>query len=136
MKTNKEIKPFKMRVTKSEYKNAVNILLFNGYKWGGFEEYAMEDQPEFDDVVAITLEDSLCILRYTLIGNTYHDDCLPELTYSQFMKLYGEEEKQTFSYETVMDLISYLQKEYDCEHWSNLDPSSLMNDFLSERTND
>ena len=134
MKTNKEIKPFKMLLSKSEYDKIIPFMLNRGICWSGYFGVDISEQPVYDDVMAITLEEDFEMMRYSEICDLYYRDCLPELTYSEFMKLYGDEEEVftrddmiEFAYGALCSL-SHSSTEEDVEH--------LLTAYLSTRTND
>lgn len=124
MKIRKEIKPFKMRVSESQSKKVQEIALFNGYE--------LSDMWLNHDFLVLS-SDTLYSYHGKYLNLSAEPE--PELTYSEFMKLYGEED-EVFTREDMRCLCAYLQNKFDCEHWSGFDSSELINDFLSERTND
>ena len=125
MKTNKEIKPFKMRCESKEQLLSVESIInkfemFESFKMGG-------------ETLAIVDEYNSFLTRYDDSGY-FENRSEPELTYSEFMKLYGEEEEVftredmiMFAYGTLCSL-SHSSTEEDVEH--------LLTAYLSTRTND
>lgn len=151
MKTNKEIKPFKMRVSQSEYDKIIPFMLNRGICWSGYFGLDIIEQPVYNDVMAITLEEDFEMMRYSEIGDLYYRDCLPELTYSEFMKLYGEEE-DVFTKDDMKNFVDYHRINYSKVYvsegykyvykgrendWNNsFTTEEILTKFLSERAND
>lgn len=130
MKPNKEIKPFRIKsIWNDKALKVIDVLNKNG-----ISEYQRLLASESENVSLMYAGAN----KYYTSSQKEENDRLPlfDMTYSEFMKLYGDEEEEAIPRETVIDLISYLQNRFDCEYWSNFEPSELMNDFLSERTND
>ena len=125
MKTNKEIKPFKMRCeNREEFRCVVSILDINGVDCTGLIN---------GDALIINVYRRLNSIAY-ITFEKHFDEPEPELTYSEFMKLYGEEEEMftredmiMFAYGTLCSL-SHSSTEEDVEH--------LLTAYLSTRTND
>jgi len=138
MKTKKEIKPFKMRVSKSEYDKIIPFMLSSGICWSGYFGVDISEQPVYDDAMAITLEEDFEMMRYSEIGDLYYRDCLPELTYSEFMKLYGEEE-DVFTRDDMKAAMTWAINLFHTRFsdWTRIeDDEDLLTKYLSERTND
>ena len=125
MKTNKEIKPFKMRCeNREEFRCVVSILDINGVDCTGLIN---------GDNLIINVYRRLNSLSY-ITFERHFEEPEPELTYSEFMKLYGEEEDVftredmiMFAYGTLCSL-SHSSTEEDVEH--------LLTAYLYTRTND
>jgi len=124
MKTKKEIKPFNMRCeSKSEVGIIENILKLNGCRYFRSEGDSL-CVVLYEDKSFGLLESTLCY-RYSISS--------PELTCSEFMKLYGEEE-EVFTREDMKDFAYYVLQsaamgtENECKR--------LLTKYLSERTND
>lgn len=122
MKTNKEIKPFKMRCENTdELLEARSILMKLGYAESSFVVSG--------ETLLIYQEPNLIITAFDCMGafNSYPS---PELTYSEFMKLYGDKE-EVFTREDMKEFAYYYgrrSKSFSVEHH--------LTNFLSERTND
>ena len=125
MKTNKEIKPFKMRCeNREEFRDVVSILDINGVDCNGLingDDLIINVYRRLNSISYITLE-------------RHFNEPEPELTYSEFMKLYGDEEEVftredmiMFAYGTLCSL-SHSSTEEDVEH--------LLTAYLYTRTND
>ena len=85
MKTNKEIKPFKMRCDNTDMlKEIRNILIKLGYLESSFVASG--------ETLLVYQEPNLIITAFDCMG-AFDSYPSPELTYSEFMKLYGEEEE-------------------------------------------
>ena len=123
MKTSKGIKPFKMRCeSKEEIKNAINIL----------RSYFRIDTVFLngETILILTINGIICT-RFDIIGYfEYRDE--PELTYSEFMKLYGEEE-EVFTREDMKDF-AWMCILLDADIRTDVD--EIFTKYLSERTND
>ena len=124
MKTNKEIKPFKMRCeNKEEFRCVVSILDINCVDCTGLIN---------GDNLIINVYRRLNSLSY-ITFERHFEEPEPELTYSEFMKLYGEEE-DVFTREDMVEFAYYVLQtaamgtENECDR--------LLTKFLSERTND
>lgn len=125
MKTNKEIKPFKMRCENKEQFNKIKgILVSNNIR-------SIACSGDDDLIMNVYLYDYELV--YTTFTNHF-DEPERELTYSEFMKLYGEEEEVftredmiMFAYGTLCSL-SHSSTEEDVEH--------LLTAYLYTRTND
>ena len=135
MKTNKEIKPFKMRCENKEQFNKIkDILVSNSIR-----------------SIACSGDDGLImnvyLYDYELVYTTFtkhFDESEPELTYSEFMKLYGEEE-DVFTREDMVDFANWimlLSMDYVSmtgmfkPNGDVITADDLLTNFLSERTND
>lgn len=128
MKTKKEIKPFKMRCESlSEFKQ-VKILLEQNY----VNQAAASGV--YDMLINAYLEDG--ILVYTTFEKHFEEP-EPELTYSEFMKLYGEEE--VFTREDMKAAMSWAISLFHNRftEWCEFETeNNVLDNFLSERTND
>ena len=121
MKTNKEIKPFKMRCESKEELFSVEAIankfdMFESFKMGG-------------ETLAIVDKYKSFYTRYDESGY-FENRNEPELTYSEFMKLYGEEE-EVFTREDMKEFAKY----YGCRR-KTISLEQHITNFLSERTND
>ena len=123
MKTNKEIKPFKMRCeNREEFRDVVSILDINGVDCTGLING--------DDLI-INVYRRLNSLAYITFERHFNEP-EPELTYSEFMKLYGEEE-EVFTREDMKEFA------WGCTLFGVVtfgDIEQQFTNFLSERTND
>lgn len=143
MKIKKEIKPFTMQCeSKEEYCKVKSILEEN-------------DVPilcrEGSNDISINAYFTLKGLVYTTF-NKYFFTLESELTYSEFMKLYGDEEEEVFTREDMKDFAEYQLSNYSKVYvsegykyvykgrendWNNsFTIEELLTTFLSERTND
>ena len=127
MKTNKEIKPFKMRCeNREEFRDVVSILDINGVDCNGLING--------DDLI-INVYRRLNSLAYITFEKHFNEP-EPELTYSEFMKLYGEEE-EVFTREDMDLAMNWAIKTYAvATDWTKPDKYELLTKYLSERTND
>jgi hypothetical protein len=128
MKTNKEIKPFKMRCKSTDALKEVRSVLVklrcveSSFVAGG-------------ETLLIYKEPNLIITAFDCMSafNSYPS---PELTYSEFMKLYGEEE-EVFTREDMDLAMNWSIKTYAvATDWTKPDKYELLTKYLSERTND
>ena len=123
MKTNKEIKPFKMRCeNREEFRCVVSILDINGVDCTGLING--------DDLI-INVYRRLNSLAYITFERHFNEP-ESELTYSEFMKLYGEEE-DVFTREDMKEFA------WGCTLFGVVtfgDIEQQFTNFLSERTND
>lgn len=136
MKTNKEIKPFKMRCSKSEIIKVTNIL--DGI---GISKYRCSVYDENHPVIVFShAQNEYGLLNY-IHFNSYSGD---ELTCSEFMKLYGEE-AEVFTREDMVDFANWimlLSMDYVSmtgmfkPNGDVITAADLLTKFLSERTND
>lgn len=127
MKTNKEIKPFKMRCeNREEFRDVVSILDINGVDCNGLingDDLIINVYRRLNSISYITLE-------------RHFNEPEPELTYSEFMKLYGEEE-EVFTREDMDLAMNWAIKTYAvATDWTKPDKYELLTKYLSERTND
>ena len=120
MKTKKEIKPFKMRCESISEARAVKSIL----DVNGVTIIACNMQ---DKIINAYIEDN--VLVYITFRNHF-DEPEPELTYSEFMKLYGDEE-EVFTRDDMKDFAWYYGHKP-----KNLSVETHLTNFLSERTND
>lgn len=123
MKTNKEIKPFKMRCESVAQFNKVKIILTEN----NISQIAASGNRDL--LINAYLKDD--VLTYTT-SEKHFDEPEPELTYSEFMKLYGEEE-EVFTRDDMKDFV------WECllnECATRSDVEQQLTIFLSERTND
>ena len=125
MKTNKEIKPFKMRCESVAQFNKVKIILTEN----NISQIAASGNRDL--LINAYLKDD--VLVYTTFERHFNEP-EPELTYSEFMKLYGDEEEVftrddmiEFAYGALCSL-SHSSTEEDVEH--------LLTAYLSTRAND
>ena len=123
MKTNKEIKPFKMRCeNREEFRDVVSILDINGVDCTGLIN---------GDNLIINVYRRLNSLSYITFERHFNEP-EPELTYSEFMKLYGDEE-EVFTREDMKEFA------WGCTLFGVVtfgDIEQQFTNFLSERTND
>ena len=121
MKVNKEIKPFKMRCESlSEFKQVKILLEQNDVR-------QVAASGVYDMLINAYLKDG--VLVYVTFEKHFEEP-EPELTYSEFMKLYVEEE-EVFTREDMKEFAYYYgrrSKSFSVEHY--------LTNFLSERTND
>ena len=127
MKTNKEIKPFKMRCeNREEFRDVVSILDINGVDCNGLingDDLIINVYRRLNSIAYITFE-------------KHFNEPEPELTYSEFMKLYGEEE-EVFTREDMDLAMNWAIKTYAvATDWTKPDKYELLTKYLSERTND
>ena len=142
MKTNKEIKPFKMRCeNREEFRDVVSILDINGVDCTGLIN---------GDTLIINVYRRLNSLAYITFEKHFNEP-EPELTYSEFMKLYGGEE-EVFTREDMKEFAVYVASAYSRIYlseghryvykgrendWNNsFTTNEILIKFLSERTND
>ena len=126
MKTNKEIKPFKMRCESVAQFNKVKIILTEN----NISQIAASGNRDL--FINAYLKDD--VLVYTTFEKHF-DEPEPELTYSEFMKLYGEEE--VFTREDMDLAMNWAIKTYAvATDWTKPDKYELLTKYLSERTND
>ena len=127
MKPNKEIKPFKMRCKNTdELKESRSVLIKLGCVESSFVASG--------ETILVCKEPNLIITAFDCMGafNSYPS---PELTYSEFMKLYGEEE--VFTREDMDLAMNWAIKTYAvATDWTKPDKYELLTKYLSERTND
>ena len=120
MKTNKEIKPFKMRCeNKEEFNKVKEILTDNCIR-------SIACNGDEDMLINAYLYD------YELVYTTFtkhFDEPEPELTYSEFMKLYGDEE--VFTREDMIKFANFWD-----DNAALYSSEECLNMYLSERTND
>ena len=141
MKTNKEIKPFKMRVTESQSIKVRAILLLKY----NYKEYGYEETHPF---ILVNSPLWRCTIQSGTDEHRFENLSAPELTYSEFMKLYGEEE-EVFTREDMKDIATKILlatgKEIRAEMTCIVKGSPRINfsgvdewitKYLSERTND
>ena len=123
MKTNKEIKPFKIRCeNREEFRCVVSILDINGVDCTGLING--------DDLI-INVYRRLNSLAYITFERHFNEP-EPELTYSEFMKLYVDEE-EVFTREDMKEFA------WGCTLFGVVtfgDIEQQFANFLSERTND
>ena len=123
MKTNKEIKPFKMRCESVAQFNKVKIILTEN----NISQIAASGNRDL--LINAYLKDD--VLVYTTFERHFNEP-EPELTYSEFMKLYGDEE-EVFTREDMKAFV------WECllnECTTRSDVEQQLTNFLSERTND
>lgn len=102
MKPNKEIKPFKMRCeSKEEFNKIKDVLIANDIR-------SIACSGDDDLLINAYLCD--CELVYTTF-NKHFEEPEPEITYSEFMKLYGEEE-EVFTREDMKEFSEYVAAGY------------------------
>lgn len=141
MKTNKEIKPFKMLLSRNILEKVKKVLAKFSIQ---IEE--MMDMEDEDMLVLIKYPDSSVATLYSGSPFIYYSQ--PELTYSEFMKLYGEEQ-EVFTREGMVDIATKILlatgKEIKAEMTGILTGSpsitfsgvdEWITNFLSEQTND
>ena len=123
MKTNKEIKPFKIRCeNREEFRCVVSILDINGVDCTGLING--------DDLI-VNVYRRLNSLAYITFERHFNEP-EPELTYSEFMKLYVDEE-EVFTREDMKEFA------WGCTLFGVVtfgDIEQQFANFLSERTND
>ena len=125
MKTNKEIKPFKMRCTQNQALIVENIL-----KYAGLDINFIASKN--DNLCCVVYGDKTFSIIMTANYDGVGEDNTAELTYSEFMKLYGEEE-DVFTREDMKAFV------WECllnECTTRSDVEQQLTNFLSERTND
>jgi len=124
MKTNKEIKPFKMRCENKEQFNKIkDILVSNNIR-------SIACSGDNDLIINAYLYD------YELVYTTFtkhFDEPERELTYSEFMKLYGDEE-EVFTRDDMECFAEFVLM--NSLKFSGMKTSDVVTKFLSERTND
>ena len=123
MKTNKEIKPFKMRCESVAQFNKVKIILTEN----NISQIAASGNRDL--LINAYLKDD--VLVYTTFERHFNEP-EPELTYSEFMKLYGDEE-EVFTREDMKEFA------WGCTLFGVVtfgDIEQQFANFLSERTND
>ena len=127
MKTNKEIKPFKMRCSQNQVLIVENILKYAGISINFVASRGV-------DLCCIVYANKTFSILKTGIYDYAGEKDSPELTYSEFMKLYGDEyevftreDMIMFAYGTLCSL-SHSSTEEDVEH--------LLTAYLYTRTND
>lgn len=129
MKTNKEIKPFKMRCENKEDRDVIIAILINN----GFRSA----HSYLDTELALVLHEdgeyqllnSDSFTSYNCYGSQSNDSVL---TYSEFIKLYGGEE-EVFTREDMKEFA------WGCTLFGVVtfgDIEQQFTNFLSERTND
>ena len=121
MKTNKEIKPFKMRCeNREEFRCVVSILDINGVDCTGLIN---------GDNLIINVYRRLNSLSY-ITFERHFEEPEPELTYSEFMKLYGDE-GEVFTREDMIKFANFWD-----DNAALYSSEDCLNMYLSERTND
>ena len=127
MKTNKEIKPFKMRCeNREEFRCVVSILDINGVDCTGLIN---------GDNLIINVYRRLNSLSY-ITFERHFEEPEPELTYSEFMKLYGDE-GEVFTRDDMDLAMNWAIKTYAlAPDWTKPDKYELLTKYLSELTND
>lgn len=128
MKTNKEIKPFKMRCNLKQSKIAMSILRKNGHDTRWTPRQDSEDLC----IVLYEIGSFSCLYAFGIFDSVGDDGC-NELTYSEFMKLYGEEKEEVFTREDMKEFA------FECLiHGATTkdDVEDIFTNFLSERTNE
>ena len=130
MKTNKEIEPFKMRCNLNESKIAMSVLRKSGYE----TKYTPTQDSNKLFIVLYNCGKWSCLRDCGIFESAGDSEC-PELTCSEFMKLYGDEEEEVFTREDMIMFaygtlcsLSHSSTEEDVEH--------LLTTYLSTRTND
>jgi len=127
MKTKKEIKPFKMRVNKENIQKAINILVCY---------FDTEDVFLNGETILILSNNNILCTRFDIIGY-FEDREEPELTYSEFMELHGEEE-EVFTKEDMKLAMTWAINLFHTRlsDWTRMeDDEELLTKYLSERTN-
>jgi len=84
-----KIKNFKMRVTPEQSEQVQRILFDNGYRWIS----NCTGEPNYLTAEFIWLENKVITCNYG-DENYFTSDKTPELTFYQFMGLYGKEGKK------------------------------------------
>ena len=121
MKTNKEIKPFKMRCESKDQFNRIKVILTEN----NISQIAASG--DRDILINAYLKDA--VLVYTTFEKHFDEPEL-ELTYSEFMKLYGEEE-EVFTRDDMKEFAKYYGRRSKIISIEN-----HLTNFLSKRTND
>lgn len=124
MKENKEIKPFKMRCENTdELKESRNVLIKLGCVESSFVASG--------ETILVCKEPNLIITAFDCMG-AFNSCPSPKLTYSEFMKLYGEEE-EVFTRDDMKEFA------WGCTLFGVVtfgDIEQQFANFLSARTND
>ena len=123
MKTNKEIKPFKMRLSQNQALIVENILK---YAELNINFVASKNK----DLCCVVYSDKTFSIIMTANYDRVGEDNTDEITYSEFMKLHGEEE-EVFTREDMKEFAKYYGRRSKIISIEN-----HLTNFLSERTND
>jgi len=83
-----KIKSFKMRVTPEQSEQVQRILFNNGCEW---RLNFTAGEPQFTDSDFVFLTNGIITHGLYDDGNDFTNDPKPELTFDQFMNLYGSE---------------------------------------------
>lgn len=111
---------------REEFRCVVSILDINGVDCTGLIN---------GDALIINVYRRLNSLSY-ITFERHFEEPEPELTYSEFMKLYGEEE-EVFTREDMDLAMNWAIKTYSvATDWTKPDKYELLTKYLSERTND
>ena len=124
MKTKKEIKPFKMRCESQEVAvSVIEMLRDNGVN-------IMEVILSGETIVVLSIRNN-AVTRWD-VGVYFRDRTEPELTYSEFMKLYGEEE-EVFTREDMEAAMTWVTSHF---FYTIKCDDEVLTKYLSERAND